>query len=284
MLSGVDKVELSVVMSVYNEEKYLQDSLDSVLMNTFRNFEFIVIDDGSSDKSSEILRVAAEKDARLRVFTNPKNLGIAASTNHAFSKCIGNYIAIMDADDLSMETRFQIQLDYLRSNPMVDLVGASVFNLRGQYGRVTSGIKVVPTEKLSDLLLRENIIMNPTVMFRRKLYDSGLVVHNRRYRFTHDYELWTRLALNKTLANIVEPLVMYRLEKAPKNSSSSRAPFRREVEVIILRTKYLYHLILRKKFRLIHARYYFAALYKQSIPSFLRIIHLVSRKLFKAIN
>jgi len=66
-------VDLSVVMSVYNEESYLQESIDSVLMNTFRNFEFIVIDDGSNDRSSDILRIASEQDVRLRVFTNPKN-------------------------------------------------------------------------------------------------------------------------------------------------------------------------------------------------------------------
>jgi len=271
-------------MSVYNEEKYLQESIDSVLMNTFRNFEFIVIDDGSNDRSSDILSIASEQDARLRVFTNPKNLGIAASTNLALSKCIGSYIAIMDADDISLETRFQTQLDFFNSNPSVDLVGSSVFNLLGQNGRVSRGIKMVPTEKLSELLLKENVIMNPTVMFRRKLYDSGLVVHNRMFKFTHDYELWTRLALTKTLANIAEPLVMYRLDKSPKNSSSSRAPFRREVEVIVLRTKYLLQLFLRKKFKLIYIRFYLAALYKQSIPSFYRIMHSAIRKPLKLMN
>lgn len=277
-------MDLSVVMSVYNEEKYLQESIDSVLMNTFRNFEFIVIDDGSNDRSSDILSIASEQDARLRVFTNPKNLGIAASTNLALSKCIGSYIAIMDADDISLETRFQTQLDFLNSNPSVDLVGSSVFNLLGQNGRVSRGIKMVPTEKLSELLLKENVIMNPTVMFRRKLYDSGLVVHNRMFKFTHDYELWTKLALTKTLANIAEPLVMYRLDKSPKNSSSSRAPFRREVEVIVLRTKYLLQLFLRKKFKLIYIRFYLAALYKQSIPSFYRIMHSAIRKPLKLMN
>jgi len=277
-------VDLSVVMSVYNEESYLQESIDSVLINTFRNFEFIVIDDGSNDRSSDILRIASEQDVRLRVFTNPKNLGIAASTNLALSKCIGSYIAIMDADDISLETRFQTQLDFLNSNPSVDLVGSSVFNLLGQNGRVSSGIKVVPTEKLSELLLKENVIMNPTVMFRRKLYDSGLVVHNRMYKFTHDYELWTRLALTKTLANISEPLVMYRLNKLPKNSLSSKAPFRREVEVIIIRTKYLLQLLLHKKFKLIYIRFYLAALYKQSIPSFLRIIQLGIKKPLKLLT
>ena len=277
-------MDLSVVMSVYNEESYLQESIDSVLMNTFRNFEFIVIDDGSNDRSSDILRIASEQEVRLRVFTNPKNLGIAASTNLALSKCIGSYIAIMDADDISLETRFQTQLDFLNSNPSVDLVGSSVFNLLGQNGRVSRGIKMVPTEKLSELLLKENVIMNPTVMFRRKLYDSGLVVHNRMFKFTHDYELWTRLALTKTLANIAEPLVMYRLDKSPKNSSSSRAPFRREVEVIVLRTKYLLQLLLRKKFKLIYIRFYLAALYKQSIPSFYRIMHSVIRKPLKLMD
>lgn len=274
-------VELSVVMSVYNEEKYLQDSLKSVLMNTFRDFEFIVIDDGSSDKSSEILRIACEQESRLKLFTNPKNLGIAKSTNFALSKCVGKYIAIMDADDISLETRFQTQLDYLCANPEVDLVGASIFNLLGQDDRLLSGIKEAPTKNLNDLLLKENVIMNPTVMFRRNLYDLGLIVHNAKYRLTHDYELWTRLALNKNLANIAEPLVCYRLEKTPENSASSRAPFRREVELIILRTKYLYNLLLLKKFKFIHVRYYFAAIYRQSIPSFLRIAHSVGRKFFK---
>jgi len=277
-------MDLSVVMSVYNEEKYLQESIDSVLMNTFRNFEFIVIDDGSNDRSSDILRITSEQEVRLKVFTNPKNLGIAASTNLALSKCIGSYIAIMDADDISLKTRFETQVDFLNSNPSVDLVGSSVFNLLGQNGRVSSGVKMVPTEKLSELLLKENVIMNPTVMFRRKLYDSGLVVHNRMFKFTHDYELWTRLALTKTLANIAEPLVMYRLDKSPKNSSSSRAPFRREVEVIILRSKYLLQLLVRKKFKLIYIRFYLAALYKQSIPSFYRIMHSAIRKPLKLMN
>lgn len=163
-------------------------------------------------------------------------------------------------------------------------MGTSVFNLLGQNGRVSRGIKVVPTEKLTGLLLKENVIMNPTVMFRRKRYDSVLVVHNRMYKFTHDYELWTRLALTKTLANIAEPLVMYRLNKLPKNSLSSKAPFRREVEVITIRSRYLLQLLLHKKFKLIYIRFYLAALYKQSIPSFLRIIHSSVREPLKLLT
>src|SRR5262245_27060483 len=115
--------QLSVVMSVYDGETYLADAFDSILNQTARDFEFIVVDDGSTDGTADILAHYRRADDRIKIRTHPANLGIVASANDGCGLATGRYIARMDADDLCAPDRFERQLDYLAVHPEIGVLG-----------------------------------------------------------------------------------------------------------------------------------------------------------------
>lgn len=118
--------KVSVVMSVYNGEKYLPETIDSILNQTFKDFEFIIINDGSTDKTAKIL--TSYDDPRIRIF-NQENMGLTKSLNRAISLAKGEYIARMDADDISYPERLKKQVDYLNKNPDIGLVGSKYIRI-----------------------------------------------------------------------------------------------------------------------------------------------------------
>jgi glycosyltransferase involved in cell wall biosynthesis len=256
-------------MPVFNEERYLQASIDSVLSSTYQDYELIIIDDGSTDSTASVLKALALTDNRISIHSNMRNLGIARSSNIGLRMCRGEFIALMDADDLCMPKRFEKQISYLDSHVNVQLVGSAMFNLEGN--RLASK-REVKTQDLASLILKENPLYNPTVMFRRELLDLGFIHYSTRFRYTQDYRLWARIAPRVNMANINEPLLAYRADKPASSSNSSKSPMRREIEVIVLRSIYLIKLLFIGELRPIHLRYYVAALIKGSLPAILRIV------------
>lgn len=259
---------LLVVMCAYNEESHIRASIDSVIRNTFENFKLIVIDDGSTDLTPQILNEFYKNDSRITVIRNTENVGIAMSTNIALRNCNTDFVAIMDADDVSLPERFEVQINYLRSHPEIDVVGSSMFTMSGIEN---NEVRAARHHDLRNSLLKENIVFNPTVMFRGGIVEKGLFYCNPRFRYTHDYQIWTRLAVTCKFANIEQPLVIYRDNKSAGDSNSSSNPFRREVEVVALRTLLLLRLITSGNFEIVQIRYYFASLVKGSTPAFLGI-------------
>ena len=115
--------EISVIMSTYNREKWLPVAIDTILNQTFKDFEFIIINDGSTDKTAEVLSNYQRMDKRIRVITNETNLGLIASLNKGLDVAKGKYIARMDDDDKSVLTRFQLQHDFMEKNPSITVTG-----------------------------------------------------------------------------------------------------------------------------------------------------------------
>ena len=116
---------ISVLLPVHNGERYLADAIAGIRAQTFRDYELIVIDDGSTDRTAQILADCAAAESRLRVVTNPRNYGIPKSLNIGAQAARGEYIAIHDADDCSLPARFQAQYDYLQAHPEIALVGSA---------------------------------------------------------------------------------------------------------------------------------------------------------------
>ena len=112
----IDSEKVSVLMSCYNSQKTLKDSINSVLTQTYKNFEFLIIDDGSSDDTLKILQDFENIDERIKVYKNSKNIGLTKSLNILIDKSVGKYIARQDADDISKPERFDVQYNYLRSS------------------------------------------------------------------------------------------------------------------------------------------------------------------------
>jgi len=199
---------VSVIMPVYNSAKYLEEAMESVLEQTFRDFEFIIVDDGSTDGSSDILQRYAKLDSRIRILSQ-ENKGISASRNRAMENAAGKYIALMDSDDISLPDRLARQMAFMEAHPEVGVCGVrcSFFGDKGEF------VGVCPPSDPKQLKCRMLFLItisNTCVMMRRDL----LVAHGIRYDssldVTEDYELLSRLLPRCEIANIPEVLMKIR--------------------------------------------------------------------------
>jgi len=197
-------------MSVYNGHRYLRSSVESILGQSFTNFEFIIVDDGSSDSTGAILREYARRDKRIDLLQNPANIGLTRSLNRILPLAKGDYIARQDADDLSLPNRFEEQIAVLRDSPEAGFVGSSVTEI-DEYG--TSGAIVeAPT---NDTLIRwqmlfRNVFKHPSAMIRRRVLKKYGFTYDERFRYAQDYDLWSRLLVHCVGLNIANPLVQSR--------------------------------------------------------------------------
>lgn len=213
---------ISVIMPVYNGERFLREAIDSILNQTFSDFEFIIINDGSTDGTLEIIQ--SYTDERIRVVNNELNQGIVACLNHGTELARGEYIARMDADDISLPERFEKQVDYMNNHIDVGVLGGNVieFDINSKKEKITS----LP---LGDLPIRwmmcfENPLRHPTIMMRKKLLVT--VGGYKDFKASEDYDLWQRLSCFTKLANLKESILMYRyhgnnLSSLPNNMRAS---------------------------------------------------------------
>ena len=124
-MSGTEDPLVSVNMTVWNTERFVAEAVESILNQTYRDFEFLILDDGSTDRTPEILRAYAAKDDRIRLWTEPHR-GLVRSRNDILDKSRGSFIAVMDADDVALPLRFERQIEYLNAHPECVAVGSRV--------------------------------------------------------------------------------------------------------------------------------------------------------------
>jgi glycosyltransferase involved in cell wall biosynthesis len=198
--------KVSVVMSVYNGEKYLKEAIDSILNQTFKDFEFIIINDGSTDNSLKIIK--SYKDPSI-ILISRKNKGLVDSLNEGIKKAKGEYIARMDADDISLKERFKKQVEFLDKNTEVGLVGTSmkIIDDNGSVKRIQY-VLCGDCELKSELILRCPYVHGSTMIRRNALPPSE--IYRKKYWPAEDYDLWLRLAINTKISNLCEPLYHYR--------------------------------------------------------------------------
>lgn len=203
---------ISVVMSVYNSEEYLADAIDSILNQTFTNFEFVILNDGSTDKSLSIIESYMGEDERI-VLISRENKGLPSSLNEGISIAKGKYIARMDADDISLPERLQTQFDFMESNPEIGVCGAWAYLFRDK--PVRNNIIKHPEDHGSLIirLLFSVCFVHPTVLIRRSVLDGLNYVYNKNFNNSQDYELWSRLAGITQFYNIQNPLLFYRISQ-----------------------------------------------------------------------
>ncbi len=211
---------VSVLMSVHNDLQYLRESIDSILYQTFGDFEFILIDDGSTDDSGSFLKNLS--DPRVKLLVNPSNIGLTASLNIGLDLARGKYLARMDADDISEPLRLERQVGFLEAHPHIGIVGCSR-HLIDEEGK---SIAIAPALE-DDLAIRWKCLMgnpfaHPTVMIRRQVLLDNALRYDRSFRTAQDYELWTRLLPCTQSANLPDPLVRYRLRNGISRASKSQ--------------------------------------------------------------
>jgi len=193
---------VSVVMSVYNGEKYLKRAIDSILNQTFENFEFIIINDGSVDKSLEIIK--SYKDSRT-VLIDQENKGLTKSLNIGIKKSKGKYIARQDVDDVSLPDRLKKQVDFLEKREDVVLLGCRAYEIVGKKKILSRFFK---EEDLKDVVKKFNPFIHSSVMFRKdKFLEIGL--YDESFKTSQDYDAWIRLSQIGNISMLDEPLVEY---------------------------------------------------------------------------
>jgi hypothetical protein len=201
--------KISVVMSVYNGESFLAEAVESVLAQTFSDFEFIIIDDGSTDRVPEILSGYAKRDARVRVFPQ-QNEGRPQSLNRGISLAAAPLIARMDADDISLPRRFEQQVKLMEARPEIVLLSGPV-EFIGYDGRRIGGFRPPETDGEIRIKMRHtNVFYHPTVMMRREhvLAAGG---YRKALRDADDYDLFLRMAERGKMAALAEPVLAYRV-------------------------------------------------------------------------
>lgn len=192
--------QISVVMSVYNGEKYLKEAIESILSQSYKDFEFIIINDGSTDNSLNIINEYKQKDPRIKVISR-ENKGLIESLNEGVKMAEGEYIARMDADDVSLSNRLEKQLKYAQEGGFVVC------------GTWAEGMVYPPNfDQIKRFTLLHNPFIHPTVMFRKDVFKK-VGGYRKFFKHIEDYELWTRIVFKYKTGNIPEVLLKYRVHE-----------------------------------------------------------------------
>ncbi len=217
---------ISVILPVYNSEKYIKASIESIINQTYKDFELIVIDDGSSDKSVDIIRSYMKLDKRI-VLISRKNYGLVETLNDGLKVAKGKYIARMDSDDISNEYRFEKQINYLMKNQDIDLVGTFVEIIGDCSEEYKEKAKNKYNHALDDknqeeFLLKIGLICHPTIMFKKDVaYTNGM--YRDKYYTSEDYDFYLRLLKQGAKLRILpEKLLIKREHLRSKSSLESK--------------------------------------------------------------
>jgi glycosyltransferase involved in cell wall biosynthesis len=211
-----DVAEISVVMTAHNEEAVIGDAVRSILAQTLADFELLVVDDGSTDRTAEIVQRFG--DPRVRVLRQP-NAGQPRAMNRAIAEARGRLVARHDADDLSLPRRFERQVAFLDSHPQVALVGTGAV-LRDAAGRDRVFRAAESAEEIRRALAWGNPIVHTSVMMRRAALERVGLYADMQFE---DYDLWIRMAETFLLANIPDPLVVRRVREGSRGRAGRRS-------------------------------------------------------------
>ena len=206
--SLINSPEISVIMPVYNGEIFIRDAIESILNQTYRNFEFIIINDGSFDKTQEIIE--SYPDSRIICLENKKNIGVANSRNRGLSIARGSYIAIMDADDISIPDRFSKQLVFLKGHPEVGVCGGGMKVIDRDGRKIKTRTPPTLHQVIHWALMFNCCIAQPTVMCKKAIIQD-IGGYNSEFIPADDYDLWTRIIGHHKIANLSEFLLEYRM-------------------------------------------------------------------------
>ena len=206
-----NKPSISVIMGVHNGAKYLRGAIDSILNQAFADFEFLIVNDASTDESTSILSSYA--DQRIKIINNSENLGLTKSLNKGLAIAQGEYIARMDADDISLPERFEVQKKFLDESPKIAVVGSATIIIDDNNKESGSKTPVTDPDLLKFYVQLKNQLTHSSVMFRKNVI-LEIGGYDESVKYAQDYDLWSRLLHKKImLSNIEKPLLKYRFHQ-----------------------------------------------------------------------
>jgi len=223
---------ITALMSVYNGERYLRASIDSILRQTFSDFEFLIVDDGSTDGSAEIIR--SYQDSRIRIVTNDRNLGLTKSLNRGLALARGEYIARQDADDISLPHRFEKQRQYLQRNTEVLVLGTQATHIDAEGRKFSApGWEYAENEVcIRWICMFESPFLHTSVMMRREPLLRRFGGYNDSCVTSQDFELWTRVVYDSVCRNLNEKLVCFRSHQASVSANYTSAKIERVGQIL----------------------------------------------------
>jgi glycosyltransferase involved in cell wall biosynthesis len=201
--------KVSVILAVFNGEKYLDECVNSIRAQTFTDFEFIIVDDASTDGTPEILRRYASEDGRIRILTNERNMERSVARNRAMAHARSEFVAVMDADDVASPDRLEKQVAFMEARPEIAVCGGA---LSVYENPAETWMPPQEHDAIRAALLFDSYILHPTVVFRKEVVRAVASGYDPAMPLAEDYDLWTRLSMNPAarFANIPEVLVRYR--------------------------------------------------------------------------
>ena len=203
--------KVSVVMPAYNAEKYIGESIKSILNQTFIDFEFIIINDGSRDRTKEI--ILSYSNDRIVYLENEINSGIVVTLNKGLEYATGEYIARMDADDIAVAERLEKQIEFMEENKDVGVLGTGIC-IFGEDVQEQARVFTTNPEQLKAELIFNSCIAHPTVMMRSNILKNNGLSYDLEYAGAEDYNLWWKIAKVSRIATIPDLLVKYRIHSS----------------------------------------------------------------------
>ena len=201
---------VSVLMPVYNAEKHLQEAMDSILNQSYTNFEFVIINDGSKDNSETIIN--SYQDTRIKLIVNPANKGLIYSLNEGISQCTGKYIVRMDADDISLPDRIKEQVNFMEAHPEVGVCGCDYVHFNGTSEKKYSAM--TDHDEIMSYMIFNSAIVHPSLILRTSVLQTLQPVFNEGYSHSEDYELWSKLLFKCKFSAVSKLLFKYRVHEA----------------------------------------------------------------------
>ncbi|MDR7666382.1 glycosyltransferase [Methanosarcina sp. Z-7115] len=216
---GENIPKISVIMPVYKGDNYLSEAVDSILNQTFSDFEFIIICDDPTNKTRHVLDKYKQNDSRIRIYYQERQ-GLVNSLNKGISLAKGEYIARMDADDISLPARFERQVEFMDNNPEIGISGTWVRTV----GDVPGAIWKHPCdhETIKSRMLFETVIAHPSIIARKELFSKNGFAYMQDEVYAEDYGLWVRAAKVVKLANLPKILIHYRIHKSTSDRKEQK--------------------------------------------------------------
>ena len=214
MLHDSDEL-ISIIMPAYNSDKYIAQAIDSVIQQTYQNWELIIIDDCSSDNTSGITEQKIEKDSRIRLIKNEQNLGVSATRNKGVALSRGEWVAFLDSDDLWEKSKLEKQMKLAQAAPAEFVFTGSSFI--DENGDSYEGILEVPDKVTYSRLKRHNIISCSSVLIKKHFFDK---IKMEKDHMHEDYAFWLKVLKTGAIAyGVNEPLLIYRISKTSRSGN-----------------------------------------------------------------
>lgn len=232
--------KVSVLMPVFNGGNYLKASIESILSQDFPDFEFLIVNDGSTDNTAQI--ISSYPDRRIRTINNGHNLGLVSSLNTGIDNARGKYIVRMDSDDISFKKRLSVQVQFMDKNSKIGASG-SYYHILYKNSRFICDFPLTHSE-IRPYLLFNSPIPHPTAIIRKSILDEFHLQYSTESKHLEDYDLWSRIATYSELANIKQSLLNYRVHEGQISTDPQNVKERYK-NISTIRTRHLKELDLQ---------------------------------------